>query len=305
LFSGAGNIEYGISTGAMSVVIGDLAVGWHRGEAYSGVNFGAPQFSIDVQRDGRFHVVASRNADYFRKIAAAEAPESATDIHFRWFEPSIRTRRLGGGAVLGRPYAVDPDQAACIKVLLRALADGSPVMTEQEIVSAAMIEGRNFADVFGLGLQGNERAWTGLLSPGEREGTWQLTPPPEGMVDLGQETATLDRLIQLADEDLRAAEGRHQAGVASTGELQDARLKLAEAKLRRAEQRGDKDLQKRLLEEIVEIQRQQLDVVQSQHERGTVPATAVREAEAALLQAQARLEGVNSGGRSDTDQPGD
>jgi outer membrane protein TolC len=125
------------------------------------------------------------------------------------------------------------------------------------------------------------------------------------MVDLGSDTATLDRLIQLAEEDLRAAEGRHQAGVASTGELQDTQLKLAEAKLRRVEQRGDKDLRERLLEEVVGIRRQQLDVVKTQQERGTVPATAVREAEAALLEAQSRLEAVNSGGSPDADKPGD
>jgi serine/threonine protein kinase len=292
-FSGVGAIEYVMTAGAVSVVIGDDAAGWSQGQAYSGANFGAPQFSIDAQREGWFNVVASRDAEYFRQMATAEAPESASDIHFRWFDRSILlAQNPGGGAFVGRPYAVNADQAACIKVLLRALADGSPVMAEQEIISAAKIEGRTFADVFSLALDENKDRWTGLLSPGEREGTWQLTPPPDEMVDLGPETATLDRLIQLAEQNLQAAEARHKSGFSSTGELQEARGKLAEAKLRRAEQRADTDLRRRLLEEILTIRREQLETVQKLHETGRVPPSAVREAEAAVLEAQSRLEAV-------------
>ena len=123
--------------------------------------------------------------------------------------------------------------------------------------------------------------------------TVDTTAPQVAINDIGTE------------EDLQAAEMRHESGTSSTGEVHEARLKLAEAKLRRAEERSDQDLQRRLLEEIVAIRNQQLEIVQTQHERGTVPATAVREAEAALLEAQARLEAVNSGSSPDGDRPGD
>jgi hypothetical protein len=288
--SGVRDIEYGVSAGTLSVYIGDPAVGWRRGYLFAAVTFGEPRISRNASGGERIDVVASRDAAYLRQIAATEIPEPAYDIQFRWF--ALPESDRGFGREVERTYQVDQAQAECIKVLLRALADGSPILTEQEMLSAAKIEGRTFAEVFGLALKEDKDRWTGLLSPGDREGTWQLTPPPEGMVDLGPDTATLDRLVQLAEDDLQAAEMRHESGTSSTGEVHEARLKLAEAKLRRAAERADQDLQRRLLEEIVAIRTQQLEIVQTQHERGTVPATAVREAEAALLEAQARLEGL-------------
>jgi hypothetical protein len=123
--------------------------------------------------------------------------------------------------------------------------------------------------------------------------------------DRERDTATLDRLIQLAEEEFAVIQARHEAGEAPKVEVWAAQRKLAEAKFGRAEQRADLDEQRRLLTQIVELRSQELGAAKQRLEGGTVPPNVVREAESALLEAQARLEALQPAGGADRPQPPD
>jgi hypothetical protein len=88
-----------------------------------------------------------------------------------------------------------PDQAACVSVLLQALADGKPEVAEAELLRKANVDAASIEELNGDVAGSAWWHWNQLIVPGETESTWRLKPPPEDAVS----TPTDDVIEDAAD----------------------------------------------------------------------------------------------------------
>ena len=275
---------FSIAPGELQILRGDALIGWHQGNTADDPNLSRTEEQIEMRPDGTFEVAFARDAAYFRRLATMPLPDVEV-LRFCWADGGP----IGGG---NAGVQVNRDQARCIQVLLAALADGSPELTEDEILQRAEIEGRNFSDVFsapeGVPPQFAEVYWTKLLQPGDSPGTWRLTPPSDDIADPDVTTSSSDRILQLAEQELAAVQQLVELGSASAGELLAAHLKVAEARLDRAERLTDAVERTAALDAIVDVRRQQLEMATRLHESGVVSDTELQQAEAEYLKAKQR-----------------
>ncbi len=246
--------------------------------------------TADLGRNDTATVVAERDAEHLRRLASVEFPSGEITIAFAWFsrQPQPPLTR---------------EQAECVKVLLRAFADGTPEMKDEDIVAAAGISMRTFADVFGLALRATGDRWNALLIEGKAPNTWRLTAPPAGMVPFGDEgapattpdTSALDRLVELAREELEQVRRLHAAATVPASQLYEAELNLVEAEIGRAEALRDKPRLRDQFDRAIELRTQLLEIVKQQHESGVVPPSAVRDAERELIKLQLRRQESGAG----------
>ncbi|MFG0295063.1 MAG: hypothetical protein ACF8PG_04080, partial [Maioricimonas sp. JB045] len=110
-----------------------------------------------------------------RAVADFEWPTSTRSALFYWPAAGDQTTPTFSGF----PNTLTRDQAAIIRVLLRAYADGQPEVSEKELLERAGLADRTFEELF----PADTRKQLGYMITGEDEGTWQLSPLPEGVLN--------------------------------------------------------------------------------------------------------------------------
>ncbi len=149
----------------------------------------------------------------------------------------------------------------------------------------------------GLGLDAEQRpvamvvVASGLQPVDSTKGRRRRRGPAATVAEREKEVS-LDRLVKLAQDKVRQTRVRFEAGEASLLQLLDAMRGQAEARLQRA---GD-NLQDQLeaLDDLVKIRQEILQGVRQMHDAGTLSESKLTDAEQALLEAQLRQKTVRT-----------
>ncbi len=280
-YQGPANVDFSIAPGQLQIVRADELIGWHSGNTADAPNLSRIEETVPLQPGELFDIEFVRDAEHFRRLATMPLPEDVEVLRFRW----AGNRPVGQAALMG--FQVDREQARCIQALLAALADGSPDLTEEAILQNAGIEGRAFSEIFPTqsphGLEESE--WAALLEPGKAPGAWRLTPPRGGIAESQSSASIEDRILQLAEEELAAVQQLVDRQVASVGDLLQARLKVAEARLDRARRLGDDAEQTAARDAILDVRLEQRDAAKKLHESGVITKAELQQVEAEYLKA--------------------
>ena len=160
-----GSNSWELPPGEYEIDIADTRVGW---------GFMSPstvrQESVTLADGDTVEVnIDRRLADYVTQPSSHMEGGTVYPPMFKWFPgPSL------GGANLSR------EQAACVSVLLEAMAEGQADIPESELLDRAEVEAETIGEVFDSIDDPVAPPWRNLIIPGETEGTWRLKPPPEG-----------------------------------------------------------------------------------------------------------------------------
>lgn len=280
-YQGPANVDFSIAPGQLQIMRADELIGWHSGNTADAPNLSRIEETVPLQPGELFDIEFVRDAEHFRRLATMPLPEDVEVLRFRW----AGNRPVGQAALMG--FQVDREQARCIQALLAALADGSPDLTEEAILQNAGIEGRAFSEIFPTqsphGLEESE--WAALLEAGKAPGTWRLTPPRGGIAESQSSASIEDRILQLAEEELAAVQQLVDRQVASVGDLLQARLKVAEARLDRARRLGDDAEQTAARDAILDVRLEQRDAAKKLHESGVITKAELQQVEAEYLRA--------------------
>ncbi|MEW4526313.1 serine/threonine-protein kinase [Maioricimonas sp. JC845] len=120
-------------------------------------------------------VLVDRTPEDLRAVADFEWSDRTNMARFDW-PLQVLPPFSGWG---GSSNHISRDQAAVIRVLLRAYADGQPEVPEKQLLERAGLEDRTFAELF----PPETRNQLGYLIAGQDEGTWRLAPLPEGFLN--------------------------------------------------------------------------------------------------------------------------
>lgn len=120
-------------------------------------------------------VLVDRTPEDLREVADFEWSDGTNAARFDW-PLQVPPPFLG---VFGSSNRISRDQAAVIRVLLRAYADGQPEVPEKQLLERAGLADRTFEELF----PADTRKQLGYMITGEDEGTWQLSPLPEGVLN--------------------------------------------------------------------------------------------------------------------------
>ncbi|QDU40164.1 Serine/threonine-protein kinase PknB [Maioricimonas rarisocia] len=122
-------------------------------------------------------VLVDRTPEDLRRVADYEWPAGHDTAELYW--PVEGTPPLIGGFGLH----LTRDQAAIIRVLLRAYADGQPEVSETELLEGAGLEDRSLEELF----PPKTRTLLRYMIAGEEKGTWRLSPLPEGVLNRSED----------------------------------------------------------------------------------------------------------------------
>lgn len=104
------------------------------------------------------------------------------------------------------------------------------------------------------------------------------------------EFESLEQLVEIAEQELQLARGRHEAATVPFTEVVLAEIRWKEAQVQLAEARRDQPEVIRLLEELVKLHEVEVETMQRLVENAVAPASGIFETRKALLEARTRLE---------------
>ncbi|MFG0335210.1 MAG: serine/threonine-protein kinase [Maioricimonas sp. JB049] len=161
-----------LPVGTTDLKIYDNLVRWNNWQNNWG-DLQAETSTVTISPAEPVRVLVDRTPDDLRAVADFEWPEDVDRAELYWPVEGVSPLTGGFGLHLTR------DQAAVIRVLLRAYADGQPEVPEQELLERAGLEDQTFEDV----LPQATRQLLKYLIAGEDEGTWRLAPLPAELLN--------------------------------------------------------------------------------------------------------------------------